>query len=273
VLLSRIRIATQWRGVAMPNESLTLVLTGDVPLDKFQQAVIEWRELISLLTQNVAGDSEITWLIDDLRPGSALITVRGESPRESKAAPLPEIGRAYVAVGRSLEQGTEMPYPGQIANHAHRLQQLINGGIEGIRLSTDEEDAIIPPPTVKVTDAMREQAVAGSFGAVEGRIETLGRRKGLHFTLYDSVQDRAVSCYVLAGNEDMMRDIWGKYAVVEGWIRRDPISGRPQTVRRIENVTVLPDRDEQDGFEQARGVVNLGDESAEKVIRRIRDAW
>lgn len=257
----------------MPNDSLTLVLSGDIGLDTFPEAVLAWRELISLLTDNLAGDSQIKWLIDDLRPGSALITVRGESPQPAEAATIEEIGRAYIAVGRSLEQHTVAPYPGQIARQADRLQQLIDGEIETIRLSTDEDDAIISAATVTLTPELRELSISGSYGAVEGRIETLGRRKGLHFTLYDSIHDRAVSCYVVAGNEEMMRDIWGKYAVIKGWIRRDPVSGRAQTVRRVQNVTVLPDREAPDDFRQAKGTVNLDGEPPEEIVRRIRDAW
>lgn len=257
----------------MPSDSLTLFLSGDITLEQFPEAVMEWRRLISMLTDDVAAGSQITWLIDDLRPGSALITVRGQSPAVEAESLIQEVTRAYIAVGRALERRAPVPYPGPIAQQASRLQGLVNGGIESIRLSTDEEDAIIPSLAVVISDEQREAATAGSYGAIEGHIDTLGRRKGLHFTLYDSIHDRAVSCYVSPDIEEILRGIWGKYALVEGWIRRDPVTGRAQTVRRIRQITPLPDREEVGEFRQARGVVNLGGEKPEDIVSRIRDAW
>ena len=36
-----------------------------------------------------------------------------------------------------------------------------------------------------------------------------------------------------------MREAWGKLASVEGFIRREPGSGRPLTIRKIEKITIL----------------------------------
>ena len=50
--------------------------------------------------------------------------------------------------------------------------------------------------------------------------------------MYDELFDSAVSSYLGEEHEDMMRDAWGKRLIVEGWIRRDPETGRPVTVRK-----------------------------------------
>ena len=92
---------------------------------------------------------------------------------------------------------------------------------------------------------------------MEGRIETVTRRKGLRFTLYDSLDDKAVSCYLEDGQEKLMRGAWGRRALVEGWVSRDPATGRPLTIRRVSHVELLPDV-ESGGYRRARGVVPVG---------------
>jgi hypothetical protein len=70
----------------------------------------------------------------------------------------------------------------------------------------------------------------------------------------------------------MMRELWDRYAHVEGWVTRDA-SGRPFNVRRVTNVTPISEAEPQD-YQRARGVLPLGpgDEKPEEAIRRLRDA-
>ena len=44
-----------------------------------------------------------------------------------------------------------------------------------------------------------------TYGAIEGRVQSLSQRKGLRFTLYYQEFDRAVSCYLSEGQEERMR--------------------------------------------------------------------
>ena len=50
----------------------------------------------------------------------------------------------------------------------------------------------------------------------------------------------------------MMRQMWDRVATVEGWVSRDPETGRPMTVRECHNVTPLTEVEPQD-YMQARG--------------------
>jgi hypothetical protein len=112
-----------------------------------------------------------------------------------------------------------------------------------------------------------------AFGAVEGRVQTLSSRGGLRFTLYDSLHDRAVSCYLAEGHEDIMRDAWGRLAVVQGLVKRDPRTGRPVTIREVRSVELLGERSPHD-YKRARAAIPLpeGARRAEDVIRQLRDA-
>jgi hypothetical protein len=113
----------------------------------------------------------------------------------------------------------------------------------------------------------------GAYGGIEGRVQTLSSRGSLRFTLYDLLHDRAVSCYLASGAEETMRDVWGKLALVEGWVKRDAQTGRPITVRQIRNVTLLAEYPPA-SYKDARGAVKRqpGQMRGEEIIRRLRDA-
>jgi hypothetical protein len=95
----------------------------------------------------------------------------------------------------------------------------------------------------------------------------------LRFTLYDLLHDDAVSCYLEEGYEDIMRTLWGKLVTVEGIVKRDPLTGAPQTVRQITKVEPMPEV-EPESWRRARGIVPIGPRGLmpEKAIRRLRDA-
>jgi hypothetical protein len=113
----------------------------------------------------------------------------------------------------------------------------------------------------------------GTFGAVEGRIQTVSNRGSLHFVLYDRVNDKAVSCYLKEDQRDWMNAAWDRLAVVQGWVKRDPNTGRPQTIRHIRAIRFL-DELPRGAWRQAEGALHgIGrDELPEVTIRRLRDA-
>lgn len=51
-----------------------------------------------------------------------------------------------------------------------------------------------------------------AYSAIEGVVQTLTSRRGLRFTLFDSLHDQAVSCYLEDGQEELMRGVWGRRA-------------------------------------------------------------
>jgi hypothetical protein len=136
-----------------------------------------------------------------------------------------------------------------------------------VRFETAEAEATVEvvAPTKSATPYPQ------TFGAVEGRIQTLSSRGGLRFTLYDTLHDKAVSCYLTEGFEDQMRDAWGRRAVVEGRVTRHPETGRPLAIRGITAVEVLPEV-ARHAYRDLRGLSPRESLSAEDAIRRLRDA-
>lgn len=255
------------------SDTVTLVLTGEISLADFATAIARLEGLVSALSEEVGG-GDLGWEIADLSRGSAFTSVRGVGAEEK----VDLVVTAYERVGAALERGEAPPYGKRVVREARGLVGVLNGRIQSVRFETDRVEAVVRSAGPVVAESLAPvaelselQHPEGAYGAVEGRVQTLTSRGGLRFTLFDVLNDRAVSCYLKPGQEDIMLDAWGKPAVVQGWVRRDPLTGHPETVRQITSVIVLPEG-EQAGYRKARGVVPMGSEAPEEVIRRLRDA-
>ena len=247
----------------MINNTMTLALNGDVPIKAFASAIASFNSLVEALSSELGAES-VEWFVDDLAKSSAIATVRGESQIPNKVE---QVVSGFAQVGRALETGTTIPYSPMVKKHAQAISGILGGHVTSIRFETAEDDI-----TISGLNLARQSAGARpAYGAIEGRIQTLTNRSSLRFTLFDSLHDRAVSCYWEEALEHIMHEAWGKRAIVEGLIARDPITGRPTSIRSISNIH-FPD-DVGGDYRNARGIVSVPDgaPSPEDIIRRLRD--
>jgi hypothetical protein len=252
-------------GSNTPNNTLTLRLEGDVPLELFATAMRNFSELVVQLSNSVAIDAKIEWIIEDLRAGSAAATIVGMS---HEADAIASVVAAYEAVGVALEMNTPIPYNDKVQRAAKGITSVLNGKITSISFETATADATIVSAAVEKKDKPKNRY---TYGTVKGDVETLSRRRGFKFTLYDTLFGKAVNCYFTAAQEDIVRNIWGKRVIVSGKIGRDT-EGRPQVVREIHDVReVVPSA--PGSYSKARGILSsvAGGERAEDIIRRVRD--
>lgn len=122
---------------------------------------------------------------------------------------------------------------------------------------------------VRLLLAATETGHYSSLGTVRGRVETLSHLRGLHFSLYDLLDDAAVTCYPTSDMEAALRDAQGCLADVTGTVRRDPATGRPLSIRDITSVDPVGEGSKT-GYRSARGVLKTR-EPAEVLVRRMRD--
>ncbi len=260
----------------MPDDTVTFAINGEISIDRFAAAVRRFADLLSALHSDVGERVPCDWILTDLQYSSAIATAQakpkeGTEWSEAMQASVDDVIRSYLEVGNALQAGEPIPFTDRIEDRALKIKNLIDHDIESIRFETREDDVTVesePQP-----QPLPERARPYAYGAVEGRVQALSSRGSLRFTLYDMIRDKAVSCYMMEGHEDQMIDVWGKFAVVEGFVRRDPKTGRALTVRNIRAITTLPES-EPTAYRKARGAVPRagGGERAEDVIRRLRDA-
>lgn len=259
------------------SDTVTLALQGTVSLAEFSAAVTRFNALIAAL----AADSQVEdvdWQIDALDYSSAITTARGISLNGDNPDRIERVVHAYLEVGEALEHGTTIPFPQPVQQEAQGIAELLktSSEIEAVRFETAESDATIRTPVADQSPALalvKPVQREASYGSVTGRVQTLSSRNALRFVVYDHIHDRAVSCYLVKGRESMMRQMWDRVATVEGWVSRDPATGRPLTVRRVSEVTPLTEVEPWD-YQKARGAIPRSDDdlSPEAEIRRLRDA-
>ena len=277
----------------MPDNTLTLRMNGRITLKKFAHALDRFLVLVSGLTimKKAAG---IEWIVSDLTAASAFTTVQGFGD----PGRIVDVIDAYAEIGESLERGEAVSYRPRIAKPAYDLRAFAGNGVESVVFDTFRGNAVIsaapaaavtiaaPPLTLVGEQATIDAGEVGrggqirraiprtyppAYGAVSGQVETLARRNSLRFVLYDVLHNKAVSCYVAEGEEERMRDIWGRFVTVEGLVTRDPLDGRPWPVRQITSIVKRQER--QISYRDARGASPYSAVSPEDLIRRVRDGW
>ena len=247
----------------MPDNTLTLAIDGEITSEQFAKAMTNLDRLVRAITAEVGANRDVKWVVDDLQKSSAVATLRAVTDIPEKAD---QAIRAYEEVGLAFSNGLPSPFPQRIDGRARELVGILDANITSIRFETASLDVLI-------TSAPPARAISDAYGAVEGRIQTLTNRTSLRFTLYDTLHDKGVSCYLDEGQEERMRGLWGERAVVEGLVSRCPESGRPLTIRNIRNIAPTPEEPEGD-YTRAIGIISIpeGAPMPEEVIRRMRDA-
>lgn len=182
-----------------------------------------------------------------------------------------EVSRRYLDIGKALEKGERGLLIGSptLQHGSEKILGVLNGRVPSVRFETADDEVTISAAPKPVADTTARIPSAGAYGAVMGRVQTLSNRGRLRFTLYDQLYDRAVSCYLHEGQQEIMRDLWDRIALV----KRDPASGRPTSVRQIRAVTPREEGKPGD-WRDAAGVLAFtgSKEPAEVTIRRLRDA-
>ncbi len=251
----------------MDENTLTYELGGQVDIKTLSDGFRAFYRLVDALTPKSAG---IAWIVDDLQAGSATVTLRGES---ESASAVKEVIERYYKVGTALadDEDLSIGFDADTQRAANSVRNLAaSTSVEYARFGTMLDDVFIygngqtpGTPTGLV-----------SVGVITGTVQTLSNRSGLRFTIYDSVHDKGVRCYLEQGQEELIRDIWGRRASVSGTIHRDGLTGIPKTVTNVLNVEALAEV-EPGSYRNARGVVpwKEGDRMPEDVIRESRNTW
>ena len=247
----------------MAKTTVTFELGGRVEIEHLARGISLFCNLMEGLTPKGA---EVAWVVEDLQPGSAVATLRGEG---SDITAVERIVREYESFGASMTREADTVLGDRNLSKAAAGIRKLATTVEYVRFETLDNDYTIHGNELSPS---RSEPVV-SIGAVTGRVQTLTSRAGLRFNLYDAVHDKAVGCYLAPGQEELMRETWGRRARVSGSVSREAVTGRPMVVREVFDVDILEDP-EPGSYRRARGAVpwRSGYELPEQVVQRLRDA-
>ena len=248
----------------MSKTTLTFELGGRVELKEFDEGISLFTRLVSHLTRR----SGVAWVVEDLQPGSATVTLRGEA---DDPVEVERVVNDYEKIGGALSRHEAPNHPSmRVVQTAIAIAALAKVR-EYVRFGTPDVDCTIYGKRIPNNDNPVSPSV--SIGAITGRVQTLSSRSGFRFNLYDTVHDRAVACYLGPRQEEIMREAWGNLVTVVGRVSRDPMTAEPISIRDIRQVELLDDV-APGSYRQARGAVpwEPGDILPEEAIRLLRDA-
>ena len=255
----------------MPNATLTFEIGGKIQLKDLDTGIRLFTRLVDALTPREG----IAWVVHDLQPGSAVITIESKSDDD---AAVERVVRDYESVGKRLADGASDYAPETLVNGNSRALQAAaalrdfaaSGAVDYLRLETASDDFTLcgpayPPPPYPPSTI--------TIGEVRGTVQTMSNVTCMRFILYDDLHGKAVRCYLQSGQENIIRTLWGRRAGVIGTITR-AAGGKPVAIREIMKVEPIKEVP-LDSYKKARGAIpwKPGDMLPEEVIRRMRDAW
>jgi hypothetical protein len=159
------------------------------------------------LSGEIAKGTTIRWRLEDMKRGSAMAVFRGEVEGSTTSDAPERIVRGLGIIATALITGDTIPYSAPVQEAAIALTRAIHGSISALHVQTDEVDVAITTPIPEEDERISR---THGLGSIDGTVETLQRRNGYAFTLYDTLLDRAITCHLRPDQEGLMREAWGR---------------------------------------------------------------
>ncbi len=247
-------------------QTISLEVTGQLDLDTFAAAVTGLRELANSLSAGLTPHANVIWELEDLKFGSATVTLRAESHSVGATKLL---ARAYSEIWTDISLDRKLNYSRKISESARKLATLTKRKrVTGIRCATGSWSGTLTSVGPNLGAIVEP---VSSIGSVTGQIEALSRRGDLHLTMIDDVFSSRVTLHLKKGQEELARQAWNIHATVSGTIIEEPGFGRPTDVRDV--LSIEPIEDFPVGsWRKAQGAFPwiIGDPPAEQTIREVR---
>lgn len=251
----------------MNDNEVVVRLTGVITANEYRKAVTHFVGLVNALTEAVADKVDVEWQLTDLDYGSAIMQFSGFANSQNSVR---QVVAAYSVATQAAARRETIPYPAAVRTQLEALTSLINGHISAIEFSTSTVECVVTAP---LPSSEEFPTKSSALGSIRRRVQMISERSSLYFNLYDSIFDEAVRCNMLTEQQEMMRDIWGKYVIVTGTVTRDKETGQPRSIHDILDIEVVNLAPRQ-GYRRVRGILeyNPNDPPSHQRLRRHRAA-
>jgi hypothetical protein len=233
---------------------LTLDLEGSrIPADRFKRAVNAFIDLVEQVGREVSG-RRVDWIVS-VKGGSAHLSA---SPEPAPRVPAALIVKAISSGMRLMERRAQRPrhFSDEALVSARELANVADGkGIVSAQITSDK----VAPVAVSKRTALHVETLLDAFikdyGTIEGRLESMSRRGGPHFFVFDALTDEAVRCYI---REEKMHDVlgaFGRRVAVSGLVRYRKTNGQPMSVE-VETIFVFPPEEKLPTADDVYGILS-----------------
>ena len=247
----------------MSSDHVGFHLGGEVTIERISDAFIRFHRVLDALGKS--NSTEVRWVLAGLDYGSVSATAQAVPLTEEAQVQIAAMLDHYIDAALRVHNGKANPDT-PLHRRMHKLMSLADDA-RPITVRANTKRVVAAAPLAPLSIASEENPI--SLGTVRGRVETLSRRQGFSFKLYELFTNAAVTCYWDSDHEEAMRNVWGRIADVTGTVRRDAKTDRPQTIRQVTNVEPIEEGDPA-GYRRARGAIRIS-EPAEVLVRRMRD--
>ncbi len=261
----------------MNERMFAIQLDGPVSLRRWSAALNAWQNALAEISKQVGQHHVLSLSVEGFNFSSVITEVSGEFDAEAAAV---QFTQSYDSLGRGLREGNliDVPVPLQEAGKILLNVARIDNG-DGLILSSETGDFAISFERKRgEADGPRtipDKVIA--YGVLSGWLTALSNRGLLMAVIFAEFNDRAVRCFLSADQQERARKLWDQHVTVQGLINRDPVSGRPLSVKDI--ISIAPRatyEGEYDKFawRKARGMLKHvhPELSSEELIRMARDA-
>jgi len=236
--------------------SLSILISGDrVTAEGFKKAVDAFFGVLKEVTASVTGKAgSIDWIVS-AKKGSISLGVKGEAAHAKYSVPVPQVVAATYAGLKQIQTSRARPrhFNDDALRGAKELVQLVDGKtISAIRIRRSKESVGLQPEAVPNVDAMLVGTLTEE-GFVEGTLEMISSRGGLHVSVWDALSDREVRCVVGPQMLDKVKAAFGRRVAVGGTISHKR-TGEPVSIA-VETIEVFPTDDELPTADDVLGIL------------------
>jgi hypothetical protein len=235
---------------------VTLELGGHaITPQKFLDGAKAFFGIVDEVTKSVCGDGpRLRWRVQ-VKAGSNLVGITPEPGFPPATAAL--IADSVATGIKNMEQGPAEPphYTSRAIRHLHDLAEIVGTDENDdtrVKVWVRHEPSNLTHRSVAHTAELISVAYA-DHGAIEGRIQVVSERRGLHVVVYDPLWDKPVRCHLSDEQAEIALGYFGKRVEVSGLVRYRG-DGVPVSID-VEEITAFPAPDDIPGYRAVHGVL------------------